>query len=87
MILRFTLAIDRGRVEVVDTMLNGIVYLFVDHLLVVVILVLCLRRQSHHTIAKQGDLLLRLGVDTIGHLTYWWFYLFGIFADRLDVFS
>ena len=34
-------------------MLDGIVYLLVNHLLIIVILVLCLRGQTHHAITQE----------------------------------
>ena len=49
--LRLTLAIDRGGVEVVQAMLDGIVDLFIDHVLIELIAIVHLCRQAHHAIA------------------------------------
>ena len=47
---RLTLTINRRSVEIVHTMLNGVVNLLVDHFLIKLITVVHLRRQAHHAI-------------------------------------
>ena len=80
-LLRLSLTIDGRRVEVVDAMFDGIVHLTVNHVLVEVILVLCLRRQAHHAVSQQRHLVLIIGIRAIGHLAYRWLHLLLIFID------
>ena len=78
---RLALTIDGARVEVVHAMFNGIVYLTVNHLLIEVVLVLSLRRQTHHAVAQDRYLVLVIGIRTVGHLTHRRFHLLLIFFN------
>ena len=69
-LLRHTLHIDRGSVEIVHAMLDGIVHeavhlLLVDHILAIVSL---LHRPSHTAIAQEGNTIPRRGILSVGHL-------------------
>ncbi len=80
---RLALTIDGAGVEVIHAVLDGIVHLFVNHLLVEVCLILSLRRQTHHAIAKDGHLVASLRIGAIGHLAHRRFYLFLVFLNSL----
>ena len=68
--LRLALTVDGTRVEVVQPVLQGVVHLAVDHVLVELVAVVHLRRQSHHAVAEQRHLVARLGVRAVGHLAH-----------------
>ena len=48
--LRLSLTINGGGVEIIETMLDGVVHLFVDHLLIELAVVVNFCRQAHHAI-------------------------------------
>ena len=52
-LLRLTLTIDWRRIEIVHAMLDGIVYLTVDHLLIELAVVVHLCRKAHHAITQE----------------------------------
>ena len=81
--LRLTLTIDGRGVEIVQAMLNGIVYLFVDHVLVKLIVIVGLCRQTHHAIPQNRHFLLGFWVLAVGHLTYGRFHLVLVFLSSL----
>ena len=69
-------AVGWRRVKVVHTVLDGIVHLFVDHLLVNLGIIISPeglavgRGQAHHAITQDGNLLFGLGVLAIGHFAH-----------------
>ena len=66
-------AVDRTGIEIIDAVLEGVVYLAVDHLLVegtchwIVGSTLRKLGQTHHTVAEEGYDIAGVGVDAGGH--------------------
>ena len=71
---RHALAVHRCGVEVIDAMFEGVVDLLVDHLLVdggvgvVAEGAAALYGETHHAVAKERHLVVRVGVGAVGHL-------------------
>ena len=74
-----TAGVGGGGVEIVHTVLDGIVHLLVDHLLVVFFLAGYLG-QTHHAVAQERHFLLGLGVHTVGHLAHRGLHLLLVFG-------
>ena len=80
---RLSLTVNGGGIEIVQTVLDGVIHLFVDHILIELVVVVYLRRQAHHAIAQEGYFLFGLGVLAVGHLTYRRLHLILIFLCGL----
>ena len=81
--LRLSLTIDGGGIEIIKTVLNGVVHLFVDHLLIELAVVVNFCRQAHHAITQDRYFLFGLGVLAVGHFAYGRLYLVFIFLCGL----
>ena len=80
---RLSLTVDGTGVDIVQSVLQGVVNLTVNHLLVELLVIIGLRRQTHHAVAQQRHLLLGLRVHAVGHLTHRRLHLVFVFLGGL----